>query len=804
MNKRVLKTLEYDKIIKLLSARASTDEGVKLCEKLVPMTDEQDIERALDQTGDAFSRSMREGQLGFSGVRDLPPVFRGLKVGASLSPRELLDVSAVLSAAKKAKDYDALTAPEEGKDSLYGYFSVLDEGKDMNREIRRCIISADQISDDASPTLRDLRRKEAGIDEKIRNQLNAILNRTSNATYLQDRVIAMRGDHYCVPVKAEYRGKIPGVVQDTSSTGSTVFIEPSEVVNLNNERARLLAEQAKEIDIILANLSSMVAEGMDIVRADHDSVVFLDFVFAKARLAEEMKASRPEFSADGPIVLKKARHPLLDPEKAVPINLSLGDTFDQLVVTGPNTGGKTVSLKTVGLLNLMGQAGLHIPAADNSHLRVFTEIFGDIGDEQSIELSLSTFSAHMKNIVYIMKHVDDRSLVLFDELCAGTDPTEGAALAISILKNLKERGVLAMATTHYSQLKVYALRTEGVENACCEFDVKTLSPTYRLLVGIPGKSNAFAISGKLGLGADIIDAAREELSAETESFEDLIGDLESRKVRMADEEKRIEERSRQAQSMRDKLDAQNRRNDEERDKILAKAREEAAEILRSAKEKADEAIRDINRYGSFTSQEKDAVKELEKSRRGLREEIDKAQSSGSKKKKEQRAVNGVDPKSLKIGDTVKSLSLNMKGTVHTLPDARGNLSVRMGILNYNVNVTDLIAIKEESEAEKYSSSKKRKAAGGSGRGSLMKAATVKTEVNLIGMTADDALAELDKYLDDAYLANLESVRVVHGKGSGVLRKAVQQHLKTLPYIKSYHQGEYGEGDAGVTIAVFDR
>ena len=802
MNDRVLKTLEYDKIISALCAYASTEAGKNKCLSLKPASDIERIRTWQRQSADAFSRLMKGGSLIFSGITDPAPYLKRIYAGASMNAAELLDVCSILYGASKAISYGESSAQDERKDSLSGYFSALDPARELYDEIKRCVISSDEIADDASPELRDIRRKIAGIADRIKAELSAMLGRASMSDLLQDHVIAMRGSHFCLPVKAQYQSRVPGVICDRSSTGSTVFIEPSSVISLNNERSALINDEEKEIDRILARLSSLVNEHSGIISEDFKVITFLDFVFAKAAYAEYLNASEPVFNEERVIKIRKARHPLLDRDKAVPIDLELGEDFDQLIVTGPNTGGKTVSLKTAGLLQLMGQSGLHIPAGDRSTLPIFSEIYADIGDEQSIEQNLSTFSGHMKNVVYIIKHADPDSLVLFDELCAGTDPDEGAALAVSILSRLHESHISTMATTHYSEIKIYALSTRGVENACCEFDVKTLSPTYRLLIGIPGKSNAFAISKKLGLPEDIIDGARGQIDTEKESFEDLIGDLESRKVRIEREEARIESMSRESQSMRDKLSAKTQKADDMRDKIIQQARIDAEKILKEAKDQADEAIRNINKYGSFMPSEKEAVKELEKNRAALRAGIDNARKKASyagKSQKDDRPVNHPDPTSLKKGDPVKVFSLDMKGTVHTLPDSKGNLMVQIGILQYKVNISDILLIKEESESAKYKTKPK---SGSQSAGRLKKSATISTEINLIGKNSDDAIFVLDKYLDDAFLSGIPSVRIVHGKGSGILRNAVRDHLKGLSYIESFREGEFGEGDSGVTIANF--
>ncbi len=795
MNKKVLHTLEYDKIIERLAGFATNDAGRSMCEGLLPSSDPDKIAFMQQQTADAFARILRNGRISFGGIVELRPALKRLELGSTLSIEELLQVRSLLQVSKRALLYAKDNHGEEILDSLTERFRSLDDLPSLFSEIDRCILSLDEISDDASPALKSIRRQIASMGERIRSQLNSLLNQAGMQTYLQDHVITMRGDRYCLPVKAEYRNQVAGLVHDQSSTGATLFIEPASVVKLNNDLKELYLSEQEEIARILARLSALVAENAESIRADQSALFYLDFVFAKGLLAESMNASMPLFNEDHHIQLKKARHPLLDPQKVVPINLPLGEDYDQLIITGPNTGGKTVSLKTVGLLTLMGQAGLHIPASENSRLSVFRQIYADIGDEQSIEQSLSTFSSHMTNIVSILKKADENSLVLFDELCAGTDPTEGAALAIAILKQLHERKITCMATTHYSELKVYALSTPGVENGSCEFDIASLSPTYRLLIGVPGKSNAFAISKKLGLSEAIISDARERMKEEDETFEDLIADLEIRKRKLEDMELETERLNKQAKSLKQSLDSRLDKNDEMRNRILNEAKEEAARILQDAKTQADQSIRNINKYGSANAP--DAVKKLEQERTKLRQQMNKNTPS-AKKAKPERAVSHPDPKSLKIGDYVKVLSFNTKGTIHTLPDAKGNLTVQMGILKTKVNVRDLQLMQEPVVKNKYLSSGK---SGSSVRAN--KSYHISPEINLIGKNADDAIADLDKYLDDAFLANLSSVRIVHGKGSGILRKAVQKHLKTLSYIKTYHDGVYGEGDSGVTIAEFD-
>ena len=662
----------------------------------------------------------------------------------------------------------------------------------LANEINRCILSEEEMADDASPRLKSIRRSKLSTNEKIHSQLTSMVN-GAYRTFLQDAVITMRDNRYCIPVKAEYKSQVSGMVHDQSSTGSTFFIEPAAVVNLNNQLKELDLQEQEEIEVILGDLSSQAAVHTSELAADQKIMTTLDFIFAKAKLAMEQNATEPIFNTEHYIQIRKGRHPLLDKKKAVPIDVRLGKDFDLLVITGPNTGGKTVSLKTVGLFTLMGQAGLHIPALDRSELSIFSEVYADIGDEQSIEQSLSTFSSHMTRVVHILQHADADSLCLFDELGAGTDPTEGAALAIAILNYLHDRGIRTMATTHYSELKIYALSTNFVENACCEFDVETLRPTYRLLIGIPGKSNAFAISSKLGLSDEIIHAAKEQISKEDESFEDVIADLEQSRVTIEKEQQEIAEYKERIRTLQEQLQKKNEKIDQAKDKILRDANEKARAILQEAKDVADETIRDFNKAGASAD-----IKELEKKRQKVRDKINEkngklALGNNQKKPANQKTV---DPKKLKKGDSVKIISMNLKGIVNTLPDARGNLFVQCGIMRMQTNVNDLVPVKEETITAPALQRTN------TGKLKMSKSFSVSSEINLLGCTVDEAIAKLDKYLDDAYLAHLPSVRVVHGKGTGALRSAVQSHLKRLKYVKEYRLGEYGEGDAGVTIVTF--
>ena len=792
MNEKALKVLEYEKIIQKLTELAGSAPGKALCRSLVPSAELSEILRMQQETSDAVSMLLRKGSVSFSGVTDMRGSLKRLEVGSSLNVDELLRVCRLLETCLRVKSWARGEAGQEQENSLTGMFQSLQPLTPLSAEIRRCIPSEEEIDDNASPGLRQVRRQMQLTNERIRSQLTSYVN-GSYRTYLQDAVVTQRNGRFCLPVKAEHRSQVPGMIHDQSSTGSTLFIEPMAIVKLNNDLRELEIREEKEIEKVLAELSSQVALESAAIEEDIQLLTELDFIFARARLSRSYNGTEPKFNQEGRISIRKGRHPLLDPARVVPVDIRLGDDFTLLVISGPNTGGKTVSLKTVGLFTLMGQAGLHIPAFDRSELSVFTEVFADIGDEQSIEQSLSTFSSHMTNIVSFWNQADEHSLVLFDELGAGTDPTEGAALAIAILSNLHRRGIRTMATTHYSELKVFALSTPGVENGCCEFDVETLRPTYRLLIGIPGKSNAFAISEKLGLPDYIIEEAKEQISQEAESFEDVIADLENSRAAMEQEREAIQRYKQEIEERKSRLERKEDRLENSRDAILSKAKEEAQAILREAKEYADETIRRYNKLGNASG----STKEMEQERTKLREKMSALEKKGAKPK-EKSPKKQLSAKDLRIGDSVKVLSMNLRGTVSTLPDAKGNLFVQMGILRSQVNLKDLEKLPDDTGS---TASSFKKQSGGS-RIKMSKSASVHTEINLLGKTTDEALVELDKYLDDAYLAHLPSVRIVHGKGTGALRKAVHQYLRRQKHVASFRLGEFGEGDSGVTIAEF--
>lgn len=790
MNTKVLKTLEYNKIIDRLTELAGSVPGKELCKNLLPSSDIEEIRMLQAETSLALSMLYQKGHVSFSGITDIRGSLKRLEVGSILGPAELLAICRLLEVTNRVKAYSRKENNDDAPNTLDVMFEALQPLTPLANEIRRCLPSEEEISDDASPALRSIRRAMRQINDKVHAQLNSMVNGSAR-TYLQDTVVTMRNGRYCLPVKAEYRGQVQGMIHDQSSTGSTLFIEPMAVIKLNNELRELEIKEEKEIEVVLANLSGQAGVELEALASNLTLLTKLDFIFARAQLSRSYNGSEPVLNDRGVINIKKGRHPLLDKKTVVPIDIRLGKDFDLLIITGPNTGGKTVSLKTVGLFTLMGQSGLHIPAFDQSELAVFGDVFADIGDEQSIEQNLSTFSAHMTNIVSILKEANERSLVLFDELGAGTDPTEGAALAISVLSNLHRQGIRTMATTHYSELKVFALSTPGVENGCCEFNVETLRPTYRLLIGIPGKSNAFAISAKLGLPEEIIEEARAQLTQQDEDFESLISDLETSRVTIEHEREEINHYKEEIERLKKRLEQKQDTLDASRERILREANEQAHAILREAKEYADTTIRNFNKFGK----EGISSKAMEQERSRLREKMSSVEKNLTVKA-QRTPSKTLQAKDLHLGDSVRVLSMNLKGTVSTLPNARGDLFVQMGILRSQVNIKDLEKIADIETAVPY------KHQTGSGKIKMAKSSSVGIEINLLGKTTDEAIAELDKYLDDAYLSHMPSVRIVHGKGTGALRKAVHNYLRRQKHVESYRLGEFGEGDAGVTIVTF--
>ena len=792
MNEKALSTLEYDKIIEMLTSRASSPLGKIRCEDLVPSSSLGEIEYRQQQTQDALTRLFQKGNLSFGSVKDVRGSLKRLEIGSTLGITELLQICGLLENTARVKSYGRRERENGLTDSLDELFDSLEPLSGLSAEIRRCILSEDEISDDASSTLKQIRRSMKVTGERIHTQLSGMVSGSAR-TYLQDAVITMRNGRYCIPVKAEYKSQVPGMIHDQSSTGSTLFIEPMAIVKLNNDIRDLELKEAAEIEVILATLSELAANNREVIQYNLENMVELDFIFARASLAMDMNATRPIFNTDSYINIRKGRHPLIAKEKVVPIDIHLGKEFHLLIVTGPNTGGKTVSLKTVGLLTLMGQSGLHIPALDRSELSIFDEVYADIGDEQSIEQSLSTFSSHMTNVVSFIEKADPHSLVLFDELGAGTAPTEGAALAIAILNHLQKQGIRTMATTHYSELKVYALSTPGVENASCEFDVETLRPTYRLLIGVPGKSNAFAISGKLGLPSYIIDEAKKQISEQDESFEDVISTLEANRVTIEKERLEIEKYKEEIHALKSQLEAKQEKLDQRKERIIQEANEEAHAILREAKEYADQTMKNFHKFGQANI----SVKEMEAERQKLRQKMTKVEKNISIKEK--KTTGSLKASDLHLGDGVKVLSLNLKGTVSSLPDSKGFLFVQMGIMRSKIHISDLALLQEEAVITAPNMQKT-----SAGKIKMSKSSSVGIEINLLGKTVDEAIAELDKYLDDAYLAHIPSVRIVHGKGTGALRKGVHNYLRKVKYVSSFRLGEFGEGDAGVTIVEFKK
>lgn len=792
MNEKALRTLEYNKIIDKLIHLAGSGLGKELCASLKPMHDLEEITTKQKETSAALSRILRKGSLGFYGLHDIRPSIKRLEIGSTLGAAELLHISSLLDATLRIKAYGIKDNEEKAGDSLDEMFTSLEPLTPLNNEIKRCIISEEEIADDASATLKNIRRTMKVTNDKIHDQLNSIVSSSGNRTMLQENIITIRNGRYCIPIKQEYRGQFPGMIHDQSSSGSTLFVEPMSVVKLNNDLKELSMKEQEEIEKILAELSNLAAIETEKLMNNIQVLSKLDFIFARASLSKQMKGSEPIFNDKNQINIKKGRHPLIDPKQVVPIDINLGKDFHLLIITGPNTGGKTVSLKTVGLFTLMGQAGLHIPAFDGSELAVFEEVYADIGDEQSIEQSLSTFSSHMTNTVSILEHANYKSLALFDELGAGTDPVEGAALAMSILSNLHKRKVCTMATTHYSELKVYALSTEGVSNASCEFNVETLRPTYRLLIGIPGKSNAFAISSKLGLPDSIIEDAKSRIGNQDKSFEDLISDLEKNRITIENERLEIIKNRKEIEELRSRLEQKNDKIDKAKERIIEEANEQARKVLQEAKDFADKTIKNFNKWNA----EGGLGKDMENERSALRGKLSETESkltlkNTKKTKKPQKA------KDFRLGDAVNVLSLGLKGTVSSLPNAKGDLFVQMGILRSQVNISDLELIDEPVITGPNLNRT------GSGKIKMSKTANISTEINLIGKTVDEALSLLDKYLDDAYLSHLPLVRIIHGMGTGALKNAVHSHLKKTKYVKSYRMGAFGEGGQGVTVVEFN-
>lgn len=797
MNKRTLRILEYYKVVEQLTGFATCPEGKRLCERLKPSTDLAEIEKNQERTRDALARVYQYGSISFSGVYPIGEAMKRISIGASLSVAELLDIAKLLKVTLVAKQYGEKVQDKEEsgldirKDSLTPYFESLMPLEQLAREINRCIISEDEIADDASSALKDIRRDMKNVNQKIHTVLNGIVTGQNSQSMLQDSIVTMRNGRYCIPVKSEYKSQFPGMVHDQSATGSTFFIEPMAVVQLNNELKEMAAAEMVEIEKILANLSEQVAGCQDGIIQNVKLLTELDFIFAKAKYAKSYNGTEPLLNDKGMIEIKQGRHPLLEKHKVVPVDIRLGDDFSMLIITGPNTGGKTVSLKTLGLFTLMGQSGLHIPAFQGSKLAVFKDVFADIGDEQSIEQSLSTFSSHMTNIVYIMRHAAKDTLVLFDELGGGTDPVEGSALAIAILSQLHSEDIRCMATTHYSELKTFAMTTPGIENACCEFDVETLSPTYHLLIGIPGKSNAFAIAQKLGLSKTIIEQAMSQVDNDTVDMETILADLEKSKKTIEAEQAEIIANKEEIKKLKERLASKNEHIEQRKQDILRNAREEAREILEEAKSFADESIRKYNNWEKKPQSANN--KDMEKARGEIRDRLKSVNSKLEYKTSNRKSKNKASD--FHLGDSVHVISMNTDGIVRYLPNGKGMITIQMGILQSTVPISDVEVIKEDASKSAKQTKQKVNQYGAS----MNKSRTIKPEINLLGLTVDEAIMELDKYLDDACLSHLSQVRVVHGKGTGALRKGVHEYLRKQKYVKSFRLGEFGEGDAGVTI-----
>ncbi len=808
MNKRSLRILEFTKILSMVNEYAASPMAKRRIDRMKPQRDIDVIRKLQEETNDALNRLNRHGNISFSGLRDIGASIKRLEVQGTLTSQELLDIAAVLQVAKAVKQYgdgsdltEALASRNQEpvsqttNDSLTERFNMLLPLEHIASEITRCILSENEYADDASAGLKNIRREIRLTNDKLHQQLDKIIKSDANRDQLQDSLITMRNGRYCIPVKQEYRSKFPGMIHDQSSTGSTLFIEPMAVVNLNNQIKELANEELLEIEKMLETLSAQAATYVSDIAYDLELLTDLDFIFAKAKFARATNSTRPIFNTDGIIDIRQGRHPLLEKHSVVPVDIRLGETYNLLIITGPNTGGKTVSLKTLGLFSLMGQAGLHIPAMEESRLAVFDDIFADIGDEQSIEQNLSTFSSHMSNIVYIVQHATPNTLCLFDEPGGGTDPVEGAALAVSILNYLKSMGARCMATTHYSELKTYALSTDGVENASCEFDVATLRPTYRLTIGIPGKSNAFAIASKLGLPEYIITSAKEQIDSDAVDMETLLADLEESKRSMEEDEKAIEAYKQEIESLKESLKKKEENLDTKKAEILKKAREEARDIIEEAKETADQTIRDYNKWRSNPN--KADMRAMEEKRSSLRNKIKDYEKAGASETKKQTSNHKASD--FHIGDTVQVLSMGTRGTITKLPNNKGIAGVQMGIMSAMLPISDLLIIPESTisvngEKQKYAGRR----AGGD-HTTVNKAKTFSPELNVMGKTVDEACFEIDKYLDDAVLAHISRVTIIHGKGTGALRKGIWQYLKNHPLVQSYRSGEFGEGEYGVTI-----
>ncbi len=789
MNEKALKTLEFDKIIEKVASFASSSVGKDMVRTLKPSNNIEEIKIWQKETSQAVSMILKKGSLKIGGLRDISPFLQRTAIGGTLNFEELLNIADFLSACKRAKDYAKSENKYDVYDAIDPKFELIEPIESLDKEITRCIISDTEMSDDASQKLREIRRDIKQANERVRVELNKIIQSSTYKNMLQEPVITVKSDRYCIPVKSEYKNSFSGMVHDQSATGSTVFMEPTSVVMLNNKIKELHSDELQEINRILKKLSEMVNENRDILLSNLEILTEIDFIFAKGEYSISINGTEPIFNEKGYINIKKARHPLLDPTTVVSTDIYLGDEFTTLLITGPNTGGKTVSLKTIGLFTLMGQAGLHISAFDKSELAVFDNVFSDIGDEQSIEQSLSTFSAHMTNIVSILDKVTDNSLVLLDELGAGTDPTEGACLAMAIIQYLHDRQIRTAVTTHYSELKVFAISTKGVSNASCEFDVQTLRPTYRLLIGVPGKSNAFAISKRLGLPDYIIEDAKNLLSKEDTKFEDVITDLEINKKSLIIEKERAESYRLEAERLKKDVENQKQKTREQKEKILLKATEDAKRIVAQAKIDADNIVKEIQKLAKEKANQNDINNERQKLKDRLSKLDDRLDKFNNK-----NAQKRVVPKNLKKGDRVFIHSLNQSGTVTSEPNSKGEVMVMAGIMNIKTNLKDLSIDTNYVEPKKETPKPKKM-----GSFKNNKSMTVSYEIDLRGLYVDEAIEKVDKFIDDAFLAGMDTISIIHGKGTGALRTGIHEYLRRHSRVKKYRLGEFGEGDAGVTI-----
>lgn len=785
MEEKSLSTLEYTKILKSLSECAKNDDAKTMAEELKPSSDFREVERALAETDAAVTMSLKFGSPEILRVEPVDGAIKRLDVGGALSAAELLNVARLLKCIRNLKRYT-----KEQTGVLEEYFSELVSAKPIEDEINRAIVSEDEIADAASPALANVRRKMKNAGAKIKDSLDSMVRSGHYQKFLMDNIVTMRNNRYVVPVKAEHRSEVPGIVHDMSASGSTVFIEPSSVVNANNELHELEIKEKAEIEKVLYELSNKVAEISEQVKYNYETLILIDFIFAKAKLALDMKAVCPKLNTDGKIKIVKGRHPLIDKSKIVPIDVRLGDDFDVLVVTGPNTGGKTVVLKTIGLFCIMTQAGLHIPANDESEMPVFDDIFADIGDEQSIEQSLSTFSSHMKNIVHIVENAGPNSLVLFDELGAGTDPVEGAALATAIIESIRLIGAKIVATTHYSELKLYALSTDGIENASCEFDVETLSPTYKLLIGVPGKSNAFAISKKLGLPDSIIERSKEKLSDENIKFEDVLGSIEENRVSAQKAREEQERMRREIEQLKDELQREREKIDKKKDKIYDNARAKAEKIIKQAQEDTERMLEKIKQLQK-EKRNKEAVRAMEEVRKELK--LKEKSNVRPKNRRSGGVKSNVNLNTLKLGSNVLIIDLNDKGTVLSINKDNQTAVIQVGIMKITAKISNLVVLEDEKGSKPESYVAPKRSTG------INTAMSGKTEVDLRGMTIGEAELEVDKFLDESVLSGLSEVSLIHGKGTGALRAGIHEYLRHHPHVRKYRLGRFGEGDIGVTI-----